>query len=324
MNQISIVTVVMNRTEHLLQQTRAVSLLRGHEQHVILDLGSTKPIRRDQLPRDERIQLHRVESPNGRWWLTHSYNLAFALATGDYILKLDADILPSQRFMDLLSEQQVTTNAHLMCNRLTLQDWSLEPRLFTTNGLFLAKKNSLACIKGFNPYIQGWGWDEIDLYGRFFMAGYSVSRIPQQGVELIAHSDCNREPMARQITKIAAFNGSRLDSRGELRTRLEVQNEKNKEIAVRSIRDSVDWPSFKIYRDVYSECKTLPSLPKIRLFGNKERALAERTMRNKLLGPWRFEDKTWNLIKKAGIGPYTIPNTRRILEAYNISLDLVA
>lgn len=125
MNNLSIVTVSMNRTEHLLQQARAVSMLRVHQEHVILDLGSTTPISRDQLPSDERIQLHRVESPNGRWWLTHSYNLAFALASGDQILKLDADILLSQPFMDMLSKQQAATNAHLMCNRLTLQDCSL-------------------------------------------------------------------------------------------------------------------------------------------------------------------------------------------------------
>ena len=176
---ISIVTVSMNRTEHLLQQARAVSMLRGHGEHVILDFGSTTPISRDQLPGDERIKLHRVESPNGRWWLTHSYNLAFALASGDYLLKLDADILLSQHFIDAIFEQQAKNNAHLMCNRLTLQDWSLPSELFTTNGLFLCKQSSLAQIRGFNPYIQGWGLDEIDLYSRFFLAGFPASRIPQ-------------------------------------------------------------------------------------------------------------------------------------------------
>ena len=66
MNSLSIVTVAMNRTDHLLQQARAVSALRGHGEHVILDFGNTSPISRDQLPSDERIQLHRADSPNGR------------------------------------------------------------------------------------------------------------------------------------------------------------------------------------------------------------------------------------------------------------------
>ena len=104
----------MNRTERLLQQARAVSMLPGHGEHVILDFGPTTPIQRDQLPTDERIQLHRVESPNGRLWLTHSYNLAFALASGDYILKVDSGILPSQHFMDVLSKQQAATHTHLI------------------------------------------------------------------------------------------------------------------------------------------------------------------------------------------------------------------
>ena len=176
---ISIVTVSMNRTEHLFQQARAVSELRDHSEHIILDFGSTTPISRDQLPSDERIRLHRAESPNGRWWLTHSYNLAFALAKGDYILKLDADIVPSQQFVDRLIERQAITNSHLMCNRLTIQDWNLPSELFTTNGLFFCKTTSLNEIRGFNPYIQGWGWDEIDLYSRFFLAGFPASRIPR-------------------------------------------------------------------------------------------------------------------------------------------------
>jgi hypothetical protein len=321
---ISIVTVSMNRTEHLIQQARAVSMLRDHEEHVILDLGSTSPISRDQLPDDKRIQLRRVESPNGRWWLTHSYNLAFALASGDYILKLDADILPSQYFMDLLFKQQAATSAHLMCNRLTLQDWSLPSNLFTTNGLFLCKKSSLAQLAGFNPYIQGWGWDEIDLYSRFFLAGFPASRIPQDGLDLIEHENDVREPpILATGVRLGEHPKTTIDQVSATR-RMQAQNEKNRQIAVASIKKQVKWPSLEDYRRAYLESSRLPSLPKVYLFDAQERQSLRAALRYQLLKPSRRENLLWRVAKKIGFGPYTHAATQALLDACNIDLGLVA
>lgn len=324
MHNLSIVTVAMNRTEHLLQQARAVSGLHGHAEHVILDFGSTTPIRRDQLPGDERIQLHRVESPNGRWWLTHSYNLAFALASGDYILKLDADILPSQNFIDLLSEQQVTTNAHLMCNRLTLQDWSLPSELFTTNGLFLCKKTSLAQVRGFNPYIQGWGWDEIDLYSRFFLAGFTASRIPQDGLDLIQHdNDVREHPVISTDLRRIGLSKATLDRLSATR-RMQAQNEKNKLIAVASIKRQVKWPSLDDYAKTYRNLSRLPDLSSVSLFNTQERQSLVAGLRYQLLKPSRKENLCWRVVTKLGFGPYTSANTQALLDACNIELELIA
>ncbi len=314
----------MNRTEHLLQQARVVSKLCGHGEHVILDFGSTPPISRDQLPIDERIRLHRVESPNGQWWLSHSYNLAFALASGDYILKLDADILPSQYFMDLLFKQQVATSAHLMCNRLTLQDWRLPAELFTTNGLFLCKRSSLAQIRGFNPYIQGWGWDEIDLYSRFFLAGFPASRIPQDGLELIEHENDVREPpILATGDRVVGLPKTTLEQVSATR-RMKAQNEKNKQIAIASIKKHVKWPSLEDYRRAYLESSCLPSLPKVYLFDEKERQSLAAALRHQLLKPSRRENLLWRVAKKTGFGPYTHAATQGLLDACNIDLGLVA
>jgi len=320
----SIVTVTMNRTEHLLQQARAVSQLRDHSEHIILDFGSNTPISRDQLPSDNRIQLHRVENPNGRWWLTHSYNLAFALASGDYILKLDADILPSQHFIDELAEQQAATNAHLMCSRLTLQDWSLPTELFTTNGLFLCKRSSLAEVGGFNPYIQGWGWDEIDLYSRFFLAGFPACRIPQDGLDLILHDDdarvhsiCTTNVRSIQIMKTT------LNEVCATR-RMQAQNEKNRQIAVASIKRAVKWPSLEEYAKTYRESSCLPFLSNASLFDAQEKQSLAAGLTYQLLRPLRMQDLLWRVAKKLGFGPYNPDRTQALLDACNIDLSLVA
>lgn len=314
----------MNRTEHLLQQARAVSTLRGHGEHLILDFNSTTPISRDQLPSDERIKLHRVASPNGRWWLTHSYNLAFALASGDYILKLDADVLPSQSFIDVLSEQQAKSGVHLMCNRLTLQDWSLPSHLFTTNGLFLCKQSSLARVGGFNPYIQGWGWDEIDLYSRFFLAGFPVSRIPQNGLALIHHEDDVREhPIHEKGDRPGGLPRTTLDQVCSTR-RMQAQNEKNRLIAVASIKKEVKWPSLKEYAKTYRESFSLPTLSNVSLFDAKEKQALVASLRHQLLKPSREENLFWRLARMIGFGPYTPAGTLAFLDACNIDLSLVA
>lgn len=321
---VSIATVAMNRTEHLLQQARAVSKLPGHREHIIIDFGSKPPISRNKLPSDERIQLHRVDSPNGWWWLTHSFNLAFALASGDFILKLDADILPSQHFIDLLSEQQAATNAHLMCNRLTLQDWSLPSDLFTTNGLFLCKRSSLAEVGGFNPYIQGWGWDEIDLYSRLFLAGFPACRIPQDGLDLIHHeNDVREHPVSTTGLQLIGLPQTTLDQVSATR-RMQAQNEKNRQIAVASIKKQAKWPSLEDYRSAYLESSHLPSLPKVYLFDEKERQSLAAALRHQLLKPSRRENLLWRVAKKIGFGPYTHAATQALLDACNIDLGLVA
>jgi hypothetical protein len=321
---ISIVSVAMNRTDHLLQKARAVSMLNGHAEHVIVDFGSTTPISRDQLPSDGRIQLHRVMSPDGRWWLTHSYNLAFALASGDYILKLDADVLPTQHFMDVLSEQQAATKAHLMCNRLTLQDWSLPSELFTTNGLFLCKKTSLAQVGGFNPYIQGWGWDEIDLYSRFFLAGFPASRIPQEGLDLIEHdNDIREHPVSTNSQQRSGPSKTAL-VQVSARRRMQAQNEKNRQIALASIKKQFRWPSLEDYAKHYRDLYRLPVLPKVSLFDPQEKQELVACLRYELLKPTREENLRWRVAKKLGFGPYTSANTQALLDACNIDLALVA
>lgn len=321
---VSIVTVSMNRTDHLLQQAAAVSTLQGHQEHIIIDFGSSTPISRDQLPNDERIQLHRVESPNGRWWLTHSFNLAFALASGDCILKLDADILPSQHFMDALFMEQFATGAHLMCNRLTLQDWSLPSELFTSNGLFLCKKTSLARVGGFNPYIQGWGWDEIDLYSRFFLAGFPASRIPRDGLVLLQHDNALREhPVSTTCLQRCGLPQKTLDQVIATR-RLQAQNEKNRRIAVASIKKQIRWPSLEDYAEAYHEFSRLPALSNVSLFDEQEKESLTAGLRYLLLKPSRMANLRWRVAKKLGFGPYTPAKTKALLDGCNIDLGLVS
>jgi glycosyltransferase involved in cell wall biosynthesis len=322
MNQISIVTVAMNRTEHLLQQVRAVSMLRGHGEHIVLDFGSTIPISRDQLPSDERIKLHRVESPNGRWWLTHSYNLAFALASGDYILKLDSDVVPSQEFIDSLIDHQAETDAHLMCDRLTLQEWRMPGEQFLSNGLFLCKISSFNKLNGFNPYVQEWGWDEIDLYSRFFLAGYPVSRLPQADLQTIKHDDSLRVQASSEISNSSFMKHLITSTADTARRSMSANHTKNKWIAISSIKLAITWPTQGEYRTAYSLGNGLPCIPSLSLFTERELELLYCELARKLLRPSDLLDLFYRFLRRLSTGPYSVPNSKQIVEQFGIDLSI--
>lgn len=314
----------MNRRDHVIECARAVAALDVHEQHVILDYGSVTPLRRNELPADSRIDLLRAETSSGRWWLTHSYNLAFALARGDYVLKLDADVVLSQPFIGELKKCLRANPVDLMCNRLTLQDWSMPDDIFTTNGLFLCRRDKLSRIGGFNPYIQGWGWDEIDLYSRFFLAGFAICRIPQPGVTAIDHGDDLREQPVPQPGSRRELPWSPGPHDVNATRRLETQNEKNKRVAIASIQNSIEWPTFDDYVDCYARTGQLPTLPPVALFSQHEKDVLAAALSQKLLQPHRFQHMAWRLMQRLGLGPYSQSGAQKLLSACNIDLSLVS
>ena len=58
---LSIVTVCMNRRQHLIETAARVAAWPHHSEHLILDWSSAVPLRRDELPDDDRLRLVRVD-----------------------------------------------------------------------------------------------------------------------------------------------------------------------------------------------------------------------------------------------------------------------
>lgn len=319
---ISIVSVAMNRIDHLLQTTRAITKLSLHSEHIIIDFNSLVPITRKDLPDDDRIKLYRVESPDGKWWLTQAFNVGFSLAKSEYILKLDADLVLTSEFEVALLSQLRSSNAHLLCNRLTNQDWSLPGNLFTTNGLFLCKRSSLEVLHGFNPYIRGWGWDEIDLYSRFFLAGFPIARLPCNGLKHIDHGDDQREAtIGLSASRKGVFwLGAKA---AEPRNRMKAQNEKNRQVAIASIVKDISWPTLEDYREAYLSTGSLPILPKVNLFEKNEYEQLLYAVTRQLLNPSHPMEAIYRALRKLGLGPYTPSNARQLLDACVVDLSLV-
>lgn len=171
----SIVTVCMNRREHLLETAPRVAAWPHHREHLIVDWSSVEPLRRRELPDDPRIRLLRVEGER-RWNLCRAYNFALHQARGDCLFKLDADGWPE----DLAEPDSLAVDGVVCCFG-SGEDGRL--------GQFVIDRGLVEQVGGFNEYLWGYGFDDKDLKARLQgHAGAVIHLLPPRALGVIAHS----------------------------------------------------------------------------------------------------------------------------------------
>ncbi|WP_255094653.1 glycosyltransferase family 2 protein [Synechococcus sp. J7-Johnson] len=220
---LSVVTVCMNRRDHLLRSAAALSRWPHHSEHLIVDWSSTEPLRREDLPSDPRLRLLRVEGED-RWNLCRAYNFAIARARGSLLLKLDADCWPSQRFDPTAAGLMVALEAPDPV--LGADDQTMLCALGSgpegRKGQFLMARSLLAEVGGYNEVLVGYGFDDKDLAARLVQRlGVEPARIPADWLVVIPHSDEERAEQApsagplglRRSQGFAAMRASRLANR---------------------------------------------------------------------------------------------------------------
>jgi hypothetical protein len=186
--RLSVVTVCMNRRDHLWRSAPVVAQLPWHDEHLVVDWSSREPLRREDLPPDPRLRLLRVEG-EGRWNLCRAYNFGFAQATGELILKLDADAWPTERFDPAAAQLRGLAADPSQQQVLCAFGSGPEGR----KGQFLIERRLLAAVGGFNELLVGYGFDDKDLLARLGMQlGIQPAPIPEAWLAVIAHSDAER------------------------------------------------------------------------------------------------------------------------------------
>jgi len=205
--RLSVVTVCMNRREHLLATAPQVTAWRHHDEHLIVDWSSREPLRRGDLPDDPRLRLLRVEGES-RWNPSRAYNFALAQASGIWLLKLDADCWPTG---DL-------DPAALLAAGAVWVGQGGEGRY----GQFMMERDTFAAVGGFNEFLRGWGFEDKDLRARLeVQQGWTLGAIPEQAIGVIEHSNEERmgQPRAgegqalRRSLGLATMRSSRLGNR---------------------------------------------------------------------------------------------------------------
>ena len=87
---ISVVTSSMNREKNLLENIKCIQKLSNVQEHIIIDWSSKQNI--SNIVQNKDIKIFRINN-QAFWWHNKAYNAGFHLASSEYILKIDADVL---------------------------------------------------------------------------------------------------------------------------------------------------------------------------------------------------------------------------------------
>jgi hypothetical protein len=201
---LSIVTVCMNRREHLLATAPKVAAWPHHGEHLIVDWSSTEPLRREELPADPRIRLLRVEG-EPRWNLCRAYNFGVARCKGEWVLKLDADAWPTQAFDPFLPALRLAADgacgeSGVVCAFGSGPDGR--------KGQFLMERQLFEEVGGFHELLVGYGFDDKDLLARLLQrTGWEARCVPPEWIGVISHSDGERAEQGVKRGAMAASQG---------------------------------------------------------------------------------------------------------------------
>lgn len=191
---LSLVSVCMNREEHLRRTLPAWLALPGVDEIVLVDWSTREPFD-DLLALDPRIRIIRVvDEP--RWILSYAFNLGIQHARGDLILKCDADCLPNGSILSTPPEHGYFFSG----------DWRTGAPIgkTCTNGQCFFTKAQWNEVNGYSEVIRRYGHDDVDFYDRLVAAGHARREITPDQLDFIQHDDkarvANHTPPAMHAT----------------------------------------------------------------------------------------------------------------------------
>lgn len=195
---ITIVTVCMNRQEHLARSAWQVAQWPYHQTHLIIDWSSNSPISRSDLPDDARIHLVRVDKE--RYWSPAcAYNFGFAMATTKFVMRMDADCWPETTW----------DPRPMLCDEVAYVGQGGEGRF----GQFLLPLEIFMRAGGFNEHMIGWGFEDKDLRYRISnQLGVSLIEIDNSFIGVLRHSNVRRvsgQGVQSETESLAALRASR-------------------------------------------------------------------------------------------------------------------
>jgi Polysaccharide pyruvyl transferase/N-terminal domain of galactosyltransferase len=171
---------VKDREEFLLQSIETWKLL-AIKKIVVVDWGCKNSLKYLET---KKIQVYRVDNAV-EWNLAVCLNFGLNQCTTKYILKLDVDVKIGPDFFK---------HHFLTGKRFYTGNWKIarnenEKHL---NGTLLVKKKHLISCGGYNENIQGYGFDDTDLYNRLEKLQIKKFNINNDTLQHIPHPDSIR------------------------------------------------------------------------------------------------------------------------------------
>lgn len=197
---ITIITVCMNRRDHLLETLPRVSAWPHHQEHVLVDWSSRSPLQRNELPADPRIRLIRVEGES-RWNPSQAYNFAAAQVNTEWLFRLDADCWV----------QDLDPQSLLLAD--PADGWVARSSQAGGVGELLVRTDLFWGVGGFHELMRGYGFEDKDLIYRLeARLGAQLGSLAPQHVRCIAHTAKVRanahssEGMARALKRATSMS----------------------------------------------------------------------------------------------------------------------
>lgn len=172
---ISVITVCMNRFDHLRETAARVAQWQYHVEHVVVDWGSRDPIERDALPSDPRLRLIRVDGVDC-WHPAQAYNFAAACAEGEWLFRLDADCWVQDLDPTVLMDQPETPA------------WVADASQDGSLGEILVPATTFWGIGGYSELMRGYGFEDKDFVYRLeSVQRHSCGSLAADQVHFIPH-----------------------------------------------------------------------------------------------------------------------------------------
>jgi hypothetical protein len=183
--RVSVVCGCMDRQE-MLQQALPTWLAAPEIAEIaIVDWSSPHPVRglTDALG-DPRVKVLRVEGQR-RWIASKCHNLGLRAASGDVLLRLDADYLLEPAFF----RKHPLSDGVFFCGNWRRARTDNERHL--TGVLYVHRRHVLA-LNGYNERIVTYGYEDDDLFERLERAGLTRRDIDLDTVHHVPHDDLSR------------------------------------------------------------------------------------------------------------------------------------
>ena len=187
---ISIVCACMNRSKPLKACIGSWLLHERINEIIIVDWSSTPKLKLDN--QDPRIRIERV---NGEKYfnLGKAYNYGIKFAKSSKIIKMDSDYFINP-YYDFIGELTLPKSTFYTGNsELNKYDGNMG-FLGYTNGWLYIEKDDFLKVGGYREDLEGYGWDDSDLYNRLIESGLTRGLVNLGMKPLVFHVPHDNAP----------------------------------------------------------------------------------------------------------------------------------
>jgi glycosyltransferase involved in cell wall biosynthesis len=188
----SLVTPNRDRLEHLRQTLPSWQESATISEIVVVDFGSAVPIRLGDFDRPDKLRIVRVENTD-RWRIGMAINVGVDLARCDYICKFDSDIA-------------IVDEKRLAGLDLTTSFFRGDHRRAVSNGQVVFHRSHWQRIGGYNEWLSGYGFDDMDFYIRLRRSGVAERFLDAGMLKEITHSHTIRAGAANLSDDFFSIN----------------------------------------------------------------------------------------------------------------------